>query len=249
MGWLDKWEESYDEHRFGDKSDSDSMKNKDTEMFNENGYDVRKKVLSKQTCEIIHEYYKIKIQNDEFLFDNNDQVNNTINMYGDTLNDAILKWTLPIAEDIVGEELYPCYTFMRVYNQRDQLNPHVDRPSCEFSATLPIYFDEPWPISMQKFDFEKYGDDVQAGAWESVDKEPSKAVILKVGDMCFYEGTKMNHWRLPYHGTECIQLFIHYVRKHGEYSEFKFDKRKNLGLPDAHKKEGKKMIEDFLFND
>ena len=50
MGWLDKWEESYDEHRFGDKSDSDSMKNKDTEMFNENGYDVRKKVLSKQTC-------------------------------------------------------------------------------------------------------------------------------------------------------------------------------------------------------
>ena len=61
MEWLDKWEESYDEHRFGDKSDSDSMKNKDTEMFNENGYEVRKKVLSKETCEIIHEYYKIKI--------------------------------------------------------------------------------------------------------------------------------------------------------------------------------------------
>ena len=50
-------------------------------MFNENGYEVRKKVISKETCEILHEYYKIKIQNDDFRFDKDNQVNNTINMY------------------------------------------------------------------------------------------------------------------------------------------------------------------------
>ena len=218
-------------------------------MFNENGYEVRKKVISKETCEILHEYYKIKIQNDDFRFDKDNQVNNTINMYGDPLNDAILKWMLPIAQEVVGEELYPCYTFMRVYNSGDRLKPHVDRPSCEFSATIPIYYDEVWPIFMQYYDAEKYGDGYESvnGVWESMNKEKNKGVLLKQGDMCFYEGTKMNHWRKPYHGKECIQLFIHYVRKHGEYADYKYDKRPNLGV--TNNEPGVSEFEEFLFND
>jgi hypothetical protein len=219
-------------------------------MFNENGYGVRKKVLSKETCEIIHEYYKIKIANNEFSWDTNQQVNHTINMYGDPLNDAILKWTLPIAEEIVGEELYPCYTFMRIYNSGDELRPHIDRPSCEFSATLPIKYDKIWPIFLQKYDFEKYGDYTDhIGVEKSMRNEKSKGVVLKPGDMCFYEGTKMSHWRLPYDGYECIQLFIHYVRRDGEYSDYKYDKRPNLGLPSLGEEETLKSAEDFLFND
>lgn len=219
-------------------------------MFNENGYGVRKKVLSKETCEIIHEYYKIKIANNEFSWDTNQQVNHTINMYGDPLNDAILKWTLPIAEEIVGEELYPCYTFMRIYNSGDELRPHIDRPSCEFSATLPIKYDKIWPIFLQKYDFEKYGDYTDhIGVEKSMRNEKSKGVVLKSGDMCFYEGTKMSHWRLPYDGYECIQLFIHYVRRDGEYSDYKYDKRPNLGLPSLGEEETLNSVEDFLFND
>jgi len=220
-------------------------------MFNKNGYEVRKKVLSKETCEIIHEYYKIKISNNEFSWDENHQVNNTINMYGDPLNDAILKWTLPIAEEIVGEELYPCYTFMRVYNQDDELRPHIDRPSCEFSATLPIKYDEIWPIFMQKYDFEKYGGYTadHSGVEKSMRNEEAKGVVLKTGDMCFYEGTKMSHWRKRYGGHECIQLFIHYVRKHGEFSDHKYDKRPNLGLPSIGEEANLKSIEDYLFDD
>jgi len=218
-------------------------------MFNDKGYEVRKKVLSKETCEIIHEYYKIKISNNEFMWDENQQVNHTINMYGDPLNDAILKWTLPIAEEIVGEELYPCYTFMRVYNAHDLLKAHTDRQSCEFSATVPIYYDKSWPIFMQKYDFEKYPD-TPTGHFESTQKEKKKGVVLKPGDFCFYEGTKMNHWRLPYDGYECIQLFIHYVRKNGEYSSYKYDKRRNLGLPNTIKEDHPaNALEDFLFND
>jgi hypothetical protein len=67
--------------------------------------------------------------------------------------------------------------------------------------------------------------------------------------MCFYEGTKMSHWRLPYDGYECIQLFIHYVRRDGEYSDYKYDKRPNLGLPSLGEEETLKSAEDFLFND
>ena len=215
-------------------------------MFNDKGYEVRKKVLSKQTCEIIHEYYNIKIQNDEFKFDVGEQVKDTINMYGDSLNDAILKWTTPIAEEMVGEELYPCYTFMRVYNRNDRLAPHTDRPSCEFSATLPIYYDEPWPIYMQKYDEEKYGKIGEDANFNLCAlKEESKGLLLKTGDMCFYEGTKMNHWRNMFMGNQIFQLFLHYVRKNGEYSDYKFDKRKNLGM----KSKSEENAWNHLFDD
>ena len=140
-------------------------------------------------------------------------------------DDAILKWTTPIAEEMVGEELYPCYTFMRVYNRNDRLAPHTDRPSCEFSATLPIYYDEPWPIYMQKYDEEKYGKIGEDANFNLCAlKEESKGLLLKTGDMCFYEGTRMNHWRNMFMGNQIFQLFLHYVRKNGEYSDYKFDK-------------------------
>jgi hypothetical protein len=199
-------------------------------MFNKNGYEIRKNVLSKDTLSIAYEYYKMKVDNDEATLDMS-QVLGTFTMYGDTLGDSILKWSLPLAEEVVGEELYPCYTFMRVYNNSDILDPHCDRPSCEFSATIPIYFDQKWPIHLQKHNFEKHGNDFST----PLRTEPSKSLILDMGDICFYEGTKMNHWRMAFGGTECVQLFIHYVRKNGEYSEYKFDHRKKLGLPKSEK--------------
>ena len=126
-------------------------------MFIENGYEVRKNVISKEIPDLAYHYYKLKVENNEVGIDNY-QVPGTITLYGDTLGDAILRWTLPLAQEVIGEELHPCYTFMRIYNKGDFLEPHCDRPSCEFSATLPIHFDKSWPIMMQKYDLEKYGD-------------------------------------------------------------------------------------------
>tara|TARA_R100000008_G_scaffold30014_1_gene16644 strand:+ start:72 stop:692 length:621 start_codon:yes stop_codon:yes gene_type:complete len=196
-------------------------------MFNEDGYEVRKNVIGKETLELVYNYYKLKLENNEF---DTESILNPVpgsnSLYGDTLGDVILQQTLPLAQEVIGEELYPCYTFVRIYHKGHFLEPHHDRISCEFSITLPIYFDKPWPIYMQKYDFEKYGEDFV----KSTKEDPSKSIILEVGDMCFYEGPKMNHWRFPYDGNECVQLFVHYVRKNGEYSKYKFDKRKNLGL-------------------
>ena len=69
--------------------------------------------------------------------------------------------------------------------------------------------------------------------------------ILELGDVCFYEGTKMNHWREPFEGNECYQLFIHYVRKNGKYSDFEFDKRPNLGF-EAGSQKNELSIDNFL---
>ena len=119
-------------------------------MFNKNGYEIRRDAIDTKTLDLVYEYHKLKVENNEFEIDTA-QVTGTITMYGDTLNDAILRWSLPFAQEVIGEELYPCYSFLRIYNNGDILEPHCDRPSCEFSATLPIYFDIYSTLSLLSF--------------------------------------------------------------------------------------------------
>ena len=68
-------------------------------MFIENGYEVRKNVISKEIPDLAYHYYKLKVENNEVGIDNY-QVPGTIILYGDTLGDAILRWTLPLAQGI-----------------------------------------------------------------------------------------------------------------------------------------------------
>ena len=207
------------------------------------GYHVVKNFLSKDLVALVKQYFNLKIENDELEIDS-EQVPGTFTAYGTYIGDSILKMLQPVAESVIGEELYPCYTFFRLYNHMDRLKSHTDRPSCEFSATIPIFTDKPWPLYMQEYDFEKYG--TEKLSWhESSLNEKSINVILESGDVCFYEGTKMNHWRLPFDGNECYQLFIHYVRKNGKYSEYKFDKRSNLGF-EAGSQKNEWSIANFL---
>jgi hypothetical protein len=207
------------------------------------GYQVVRNFLSKDLLSLTKQYFDLKIENDELELDTG-QVPGTFTAYGTYIGDSILKMLQPVAESVIGEELYPCYTFFRLYNHMDRLKSHTDRPSCEFSATIPIFTDKPWPLYMQEYDFEKYG--TEKLSWhESSLNEKSINVILESGDVCFYEGTKMNHWRLPFDGNECYQLFIHYVRKNGKYSEYKFDKRSNLGF-EAGSQKNEWSIANFL---
>jgi len=215
------------------------------------GYQVVRNFLSKDLLALTKQYFDLKIENDELELDTG-QVPGTFTAYGSGIGDSILKMLQPVAESVIGEELYPCYTFFRLYNHMDWLKPHTDRPSCEFSATIPIFTDKPWPIYMQEYDFEKYGteglntiDGKSLGNFKSTVNEKSINVVLELGDVCFYEGTKMNHWREPFEGNECYQLFIHYVRKNGKYSEFKFDKRPNLGF-EAGSQKSEWSIDNFL---
>ena len=207
------------------------------------GYQIVRNFLSKDLLELTKQYFDLKIENDELILDDG-QVPGTFTAYGTYIGDSILKMLQPVAESVIGEELYPCYTFFRLYNRMDWLKPHTDRPSCEFSATIPIFTDKPWPLYMQEYDFEKYGT-VSTSWQDSAENEKSINVVLELGDVCFYEGTKMNHWRLPFEGNECYQLFIHYVRKNGKYSDFKFDKRSNLGF-EAGSQKHELSIDNFL---
>ena len=221
------------------------------DKLQKDGYQVVRNFLSKDLLALTKQYFDLKIENDELELDTG-QVPGTFTDYGSGIGDSILKMLQPVAESVIGEELYPCYTFFRLYNHMDWLKPHTDRPSCEFSATIPIFTDKPWPLYLQEYDFEKYGteglntiDGKSLGNFKSTVNEKSTNLTLELGDVCFYEGTKMNHWREPFEGNECYQLFIHYVKKNGEHLEHKFDRRTNIGCS-VESKRNEHSIDNFL---
>jgi len=124
--------------------------------------------------------------------------------------DSLCVSLLPLMEQETGVELYPTYSYGRIYWKGSTLEKHTDRPSCQYSTTLCVDVDEnskPWPIFMG-----------------------GKKVILNAGDMAIYKGCEIPHWREPYEGNQQIQLFLHYVDVNGVYKDFKFDKRPILGI-------------------
>jgi len=103
-------------------------------------------------------------------------------------------------EKIAGEELLPTYAYARLYSNGDELKKHSDRPACEISVTIQLGRSHhyAWPIYMggQRFD-------------------------MGEGDAVVYRGCDIDHWREPCNGPEGYysgQLFLHYVKKNGQYT-------------------------------
>lgn len=135
--------------------------------------------------------------------------------YADPLTEVILVNALTNVEELTGKELYPAYSYARIYTRGDELKPHVDRPSCEISLTCNVSIDgEPWSIWCQA---------------------PGKApveCVLHPGDAVLYMGCVINHWRKPLeHADYNAQFMLHYVDKNGPYADYKWDRRPSLGLP------------------
>lgn len=111
-------------------------------------------------------------------------------------------------EEILGLELWPTYTYARIYNKGDDLGMHLDRPECEYSFTINLGpVEDIWPIHMR-----------------TVGSEEHTSFELSIGDGAFYKGTEIEHWRdqLKTDGP-IYQAFFHYVDKNGPYADRKYD--------------------------
>mgnify|MGYP000253223418 CR=1 FL=1 len=61
-------------------------------------------------------------------------------------------------------------------------------------------------------------------------------VLLEVGDMLVYSGCELEHWREPFDGNICGQVFLHYNHVNGPFADKnRFDGRAKLGLPSGVK--------------
>lgn len=183
------------------------------EYFKEHGYAVIKNMVHQQMVKTVTSYALLK---EAFAFTpDENQVVGAHFGYGDHLMESLLLEYLPVIEWATGLELYPTYSFYRVYRRGHELTKHLDRPSCEISVTVSYGFsysnsDYRWPI---------YMDD--------------KPVILEPGDGAVYRGCDVEHWRDvldvgqdSYH----VQCFYHYVDKHGPFSDYAYDKKQHSHL-------------------
>lgn len=194
-----------------------------SDVFKENGFVGIHGVLTKEEINIITNYCLIQEKTitsevPDYLINrtyyNDPQSPGAFSTYGDPLMESLLIHIQPIIEQCTGLELYPTYSYYRVYRNGHDLFKHKDRESCEISVSLALGY---------SYDTEKYQWPLYVGENE---------IIMEPGDMVIYSGTEMFHWRDSFNIDEPayhIQVFLHYVDANGPYKEYKYDNREFIG--------------------
>ena len=205
--------------------------------FKKNKYTVIRQAISKDLATFVANYFTMQKQVydtcmqaryispfETFLgyYEGQDeQIPNTYSQYANMAFETLLLKLQPVMEKTTGLKLTPNYTYARIYKPGDELKRHKDRFSCEISTTLNLGGDK-WPIFI-----------------EPSEKEGMKGVSvnLKPGDMLVYKGNILEHWREPFKGKDCAQVFLHYNNTKTKGSkENIFDRRPHLGLPSWFKR-------------
>ncbi len=205
------------------------------ESFATNKYAVIEKMITPDVCRMVYNYFVLKAcTNQEFaeptapnlLFSPAPYLRGC---YCDNLAETLLAELEPIIKQVTQKNVAPSYSYSRVYITGEELRPHTDRPSCQYSVTLNIG-GAPWPICFGVHD-EKSTDNIynyELGQEKKVKKINS--VVLNPCDAIVYSGEKLVHWRDPLKDDHCVQVFLHYVDQDDEkYKPYIYDGRKNIG--------------------
>ena len=211
--------------------------------FKTKKYQVIRGALSKELANFIFNYMMLQRDAVDFMVKHqkvnpynpfigtrtDQQVPGAYSKYGDWVMETLLMYMIPIMKAKTGLELIPTYTYTRLYEKGHILKRHKDRPSCEISTTLHLGGDE-WPIFLDpsggNFVIDEYKEIHKPGAPKGV------RVDLKVGDVLIYSGCELEHWREPFQGKVCSQVFLHYNHANGPFAKTNLlDGRPLLGLP------------------
>ena len=211
--------------------------------FKKNHFIVIKEAIDPKIANFVYNYFLMKRQVARTFFDtryispfttewgvwNDEQVPNTYSNYADVAMETLLLAVQPKMEKETGLKLNPTYAYARIYKTGDILHRHKDRFSCEISTTLNLGGDE-WPIYIENKKNVGVPDD-KKGITASSNNKGSK-VILQPGDMLVYKGMILEHWREPFIGQDCAQVFLHYNNVASSNADQNiFDGRPHLGLP------------------
>lgn len=181
------------------------------EEFKLKKYTIERGVISKEMRSFISQYAIFDELQDPAI--NDGQVISAHAKYADPAMETLLLMLQPTIERITGIDLYPTYSYHRVYRNGSMLKRHLDRPSCEISATVCFgynYSGDPWPIYIN-----------------------DTSVALKPGDIAVYRGCELTHWR---NELTCspdgwqVQGFFHYVDQNGPFTNHRYDNRESIGF-------------------
>jgi hypothetical protein len=181
--------------------------------FGQKWYVVERAILDPASVTFFHGHALARVNNKPTAL-GDAQVADAPVAYGDPHLDTLLETLRSRVEQTTGLQLWPTYSYLRVYKHGSLLKAHRDRPACEISMTINLGMsaDEPWPIWI-------------AGP------QGIAAVSLNAGDGMIYRGCDCFHWREPFSGTQLAQVFLHYVDRNGPNAEWKYDKRPCLSQP------------------
>ena len=211
--------------------------------FKTKRYQVIREALPKPLANFIFNYMLLQRDAVDYMLKNNlvspynpfignrvdKQVPGAYSKYSDWVMETLLMYMIPIMKAKTGLELIPTYSYTRVYEKGNILRRHKDRPSCEISTTLHLGGD-PWPIFI-----DPTGQDNVIDEYKGIHKPGAPKgvpVNLKEGDMLIYSGCELEHWREPFQGNLCGQVFLHYNHANGPFAKTNlFDKRAMLGIP------------------
>jgi len=180
------------------------------ELFGRQRYAIWRSLLADDEVSRLYSYALLRARSGTMSLADA-QVPQTPSAGGDFIMDGVLADLVPRVEQATGLEVFPTYSYFRVYKRGDVLARHTDRPACEVSLSVSLGFDadRAWPISIEG----------PLGA---------ARVELNPGDALLYRGIECPHSRDAFDGESAAQLFLHYVDRHGPHAGWKFDKRPAL---------------------
>lgn len=187
-----------------------SMLTESSDLFKQRGYCIIRQAITPALIEVFENYALMQRFNKYYL---HDEVTHSQWRYADVFGESLLLHLQPMMEQLAGVSLYPTNSVLRIYQKGGILKKHVDRPTCEFSATLTVGYDakQPYPIWV-----ESQGEKIP--------------VQLQRGDLLAYKGCEIPHWREEFKERHWIQLFLHYVDVNGPNAKYKNDGRLMIGM-------------------
>jgi hypothetical protein len=146
------------------------------------------------------------------------QVVGSAELYGHPTFDDLLVASVDLVAAAAGVALVPTYSFARLYERGQVLEPHRDRPACELSASVHLGASstgQAWPLHLR----------ARGGSTTSVELGP--------GDALVYEGIDVLHWRDACPVDWYAQVFLHYVDPDGPHATHHLDGRPAIGSHQA----------------
>ena len=210
--------------------------------FKKNKYQVIRNAISKELADIAFTYLQISAEADYWMITNqmthdknplvgnfkDRQVPGSYAKYADRLMETLLVKVIPIMKAKTELNLIPTYSYTRLYRKGNILKRHKDRPSCEISTTLNLGGDN-WDIFLDPTGTNNVIDEDKNIHKPNAPK--GIKISLKPGDMLIYSGCELEHWREPFQGNLCGQVFLHYNHANGPYAKTNlYDKRPMLGI-------------------
>ena len=139
---------------------------------------------------------------------------------------ALHNWLHEELKRHIDLDLGITYAYSRRYERGAYLGSHLDRPSCEVSATLCLDYKSddgsPWPIWVRNDknyiteEAETVRVESQALNQRERKKNGCKSLSLEPGDILLYQGPNIPHWRDYFLGEYSYHIFVHFYNRCSE---------------------------------